>query len=92
MGGGGEGVVVKAPGRILDRRKGFREKRRKIWMKNILENQAKPGPSIHVGLTLHTAPPSTARAWISILASGEAKTEDAPGEVRAASAPGRLDL
>lgn len=64
----GREVVGKAPGRILDRRKGFREKRRKIWMENILENQAKPGPSIHVGPALHTAPPSAASAWISILA------------------------
>lgn len=87
----GREVLGKAPGRILDRRKGFREKRRKIWMENILENQAKPGPSIHVGPTLAQLP-SAGRAWISILASGEAKTEDAPGEVRAASAPGRLDL
>ena len=41
-------------------------------MENILENQAKPGPSIHMGPTLHTAPPSAACAWISILASGKA--------------------
>lgn len=37
-------------------------------MENILENQAKPGPSIHVGPDLHTPPPSAASAWISILA------------------------
>ena len=41
-------------------------------MENILENQAKPGPSIHMGPTLHIAPPSAACAWISILASGKA--------------------
>lgn len=43
------------------------EGKRKIWMENFLENQAKAGPSTHMGPAPHTAPPSAARAWISSL-------------------------
>ena len=63
------------------------EGKRKIWMENILENQAKTGPSTHMGPAPHTAPPSAARAWTSSLAGGEAKTEEAQGRGQGSQRP-----